>query len=87
MQELKHRLFSNWTNVRLIYNLLGLLILGSSIPETEWIGILFGAYVSSMGIFAFGCAGGQCIPMKDNDQNSDSNELEIQFEEITIPKN
>lgn len=87
MQKLKRRLFSNWTYIRLIYTLLGLLISGSSIPEMEWIGILFGGYVSSMGIFAFGCAGGHCMPMKDNDQNSDSNELEIQFEEITITKN
>jgi len=46
----------------------------------EWIGTFIGIYFASMGLFAFGCAAGQChIPtpsIKDN--NSDN----IQYTEI-----
>lgn len=85
MKNLKHRLFTNWNYVRVLYTALGLLILFSSIPDLEWIGVLFGAYVSSMGLFAFGCASGYCYPMKNINKNklSSTNELEVQFEEIT----
>lgn len=29
--------------------------------EKQWLGLAFGAYFASMGLFAFGCAGGNCF--------------------------
>lgn len=75
MKELKHRLFTNWSFIRAFYLLMGLLILGSSIPGPEWLGILFGAYVCVKGLFGFGCAAGYCAPV-----SLDKNGLELQTE-------
>ncbi|MCB9250880.1 MAG: hypothetical protein H6605_00295 [Flavobacteriales bacterium] len=58
---MKERLFKNWTWVRVFYLVIGLLLIAQSIYEQMWFGIFFGGYFASMGLFAFGCAGGACI--------------------------
>ncbi|HRG53387.1 MAG TPA: hypothetical protein PLL00_11175 [Bacteroidia bacterium] len=57
---MKKRLFSNWTFVRAVYLVLGTLILMQAIITHQWLGILLGGYLASMGLFAFGCAAGNC---------------------------
>jgi hypothetical protein len=45
---------------------MGLLIGIHSAMNMEWMGAILGAYFASMGLFAFGCAGGQCtVQYKD----------------------
>ena len=51
---------SGWTFRRVLYLGLGTLMIVQSIVNSMWIGVLFGAYFAAMGLFAFGCAGGQC---------------------------
>lgn len=58
---MKDRILKGWTFMRIIYLLLGAAVLANGIAGAEWPGILFGAYIASMGIFGFGCAGGGCF--------------------------
>jgi hypothetical protein len=51
-----------WTFQRWAYLVLGLIMMVSSIIDRFWVGILFGAYFAAMGLFAFGCASGNCNP-------------------------
>lgn len=57
---MKDRILKNWTFIRAMYVLLGMAVIVSSIMEHQWPGIFFGGYFASMGIFAFGCAAGNC---------------------------
>lgn len=57
---IKDRLLKGWTIMRVVYLIIGLLIIIQGIYGDQWLGILLGAYMSSMGLFAFGCAGGNC---------------------------
>ena len=86
MQEFKNRILRGWTFTRILYFVIGAAILISSLPDLEWLGIFAGAYFSSMGLFAFGCASGQCIPKQEfqSDSLSNTEGLEVEFEEITL---
>ncbi len=57
---IKDRLLKGWTIMRVVYLIIGLLIMTQAIYANQWLGILLGVYMSSMGLFAFGCAGGNC---------------------------
>jgi hypothetical protein len=59
MNQKNASLFRNWRfgGCSLI---LGLGIAIQAIFSREWIGIIFGGYFASMGLFGFGCAGGNC---------------------------
>lgn len=57
---MKQRLTTGWTLRRLIYLVMGAFLIAFSISEQQWFGIAFGAYFAAMGLFAFGCAGGNC---------------------------
>lgn len=59
---MKERIMRGWTFQRWAYFILGLIMMISSILDQFWVGILFGAYFASMGLFAFGCASGSCSP-------------------------
>lgn len=85
MQDLIHRISNNWTRTRFLYLIVGAVLLISSLPDSEWLGIFGGGYFFSMGLFAFGCASGQCLPQHENpnNPNSNNNELEVEFEEIS----
>lgn len=54
------RIKSGWNLVRVIYLLVGLLVMVQSFLQKEWFGVFFGGYFASMGLFAFGCAAGNC---------------------------
>lgn len=55
------RLLTGWTYVRIAYLIIGLLVIGQSIAEEQWLGLALGGYISFMGLFAFGCAAGSCF--------------------------
>lgn len=70
---MKQRLLTNWTFQRAVYVILGALILTQSIISRQWFGIALGGYFTAMGLFAFGCAAGNCsvqIPRKSSDTPS-----------------
>lgn len=57
---MKERIFTNWTFTRALYLILGLVVIIESITSHQWFGIGIGGYFASMGLFAFGCAAGNC---------------------------
>lgn len=57
---MKERLLSGWNLPRLLYLAIGILILFQAFSESQWWGVALGAYMSLMGLFGFGCAGGAC---------------------------
>ncbi len=54
------RVLRGWTVTRVVYFLLGSVIVWQSISDSQWIGVLLGGYFAAMGVFAFGCAAGNC---------------------------
>lgn len=82
---MKKRIFTNWTLIRVLFLAMGIFVIIESIVSQNWLGILFGGYFASMGLFAIGCVGGNCFggdcyiePSKKSFDSSD----EIEFEEI-----
>lgn len=57
---MKQRILSNWNFTRFFFTGMGIALIISSIQDFEWMGMIAGGYFASMGIFAFGCAGGNC---------------------------
>ncbi|MDC9721779.1 MAG: hypothetical protein PSN34_03265 [Urechidicola sp.] len=57
---MKDRILKNWTFVRGLYVLGGIMIAINSYMDEQWFGIIFGTYFAAMGIFSFGCASGNC---------------------------
>ncbi len=58
---MKDRILKNWNFRRAIYVILGGLMIVQSIESRQWFTVVFGVYFASMGLFAFGCAGGNCF--------------------------
>lgn len=57
---MKDRLLKGWTIRRAMYLILGCIAIAQAIITKQYLLILFGGYFASMGLFAFGCASGQC---------------------------
>ncbi len=72
-----YRMTNHWSFVRIIYVLMGGLMIYQSILSSQYIGILFGIYFFSMGLFAFGCASGNCFSLPSKSENK-----EINYEEL-----
>ena len=58
--QLKDRIFTGWTWIRAVYVFMGSAIIFQAFADKEWLLVIFGAYFASMGIFGYGCAGGNC---------------------------
>lgn len=81
---MRDRLLNNWTFIRFFYLSIGLYIAISSTLHMEWMGIMLGSYFASMGLFAFGCASGQCPGRNLNSQhvNRTKDADFVEYEEI-----
>lgn len=82
---MKERILTGWTLTRVLYLVMGTYIVVQSVLEQQWIGILLGGYFVSMGLFAFGCAAGNCGvgSYSQGHKNHDSvNFGEVVFEEV-----
>jgi len=82
---MKERLLTGWTFRRGLYLAMGITIVVQSIISKQIMGTFLGVYFASMGLFAFGCAGGNCFggncetrPIKKADNNIE----DVTFEEI-----
>lgn len=85
MENLKQRILTGWTFTRVLYLGLGTVVIIQSVTSQQWLGVLFGAYFASMGIFAFGCAAGVCFGGSCNTEPIQQNKSQIQdveFEEV-----
>ncbi len=58
---MKERILTKWTFVRVLYFIVGIALIVQSIINHQWIGVAFGSYLTSMSLFAFGCASGNCF--------------------------
>ncbi|NCI47885.1 hypothetical protein [Sediminibacterium soli] len=58
---MKNRIRYGWNFQRVLYLLIGIAVIGQSIAIREWAGLLIGGYFAAMGLFAFGCAAGNCF--------------------------
>ena len=57
---MKNLIFNNWTFKRVLFFLMGIFVIVQSIMNEQWLGVAFGGYFAAMGLFAFGCASGNC---------------------------
>lgn len=57
---MKERILTGWTFKRVLYIVMGGYLIVQSVMDKQWVFILFGAYFAAMGLFAFGCASGNC---------------------------
>lgn len=69
---MKNRILTGWTIQRGIYFALGMLIVVQSIIDKQWIAVIAGGYFASMGLFAFGCAAGNCFGNQCYNKNKSS---------------
>lgn len=57
---MKKRLLTGWTISRMAYLVIGITVILQAVVNDQWLGILLGGFVTFMGLFAFGCAAGNC---------------------------
>lgn len=57
---MKTRLLTNWTLSRFVYLGIGIILIAQSAMTEQYWGMALGGYLASMGLFAFGCAAGNC---------------------------
>lgn len=82
---MKERILTNWTFSRALYLIIGIALIIQSIMSNQWFGIAFGGYFASMGLFAFGCASGNCFGgncVVEQKQISNATIQDVDFEEI-----
>jgi hypothetical protein len=82
---MKERILTGWTFKRALYIIMGSYLIIQSIVDRQWLFILFGVYFAAMGLFAFGCASGNCFGGSCNvepGQKVNSESKEVDFEEI-----
>lgn len=77
---MKNRILTNWTFTRALYVIIGIFLVVQSIMIKQWFGVAVGSYFASMGIFAFGCAAGNCAYVPKSSAKEETQE--ISFEEI-----
>ncbi|MFI5131133.1 MAG: hypothetical protein ACHQFX_14120 [Chitinophagales bacterium] len=58
---MKERILSRWTVARILYLVIGIYVIVQSIMDKQWMGVAVGGYFAAMGLFAFGCAAGNCF--------------------------
>jgi membrane protein required for beta-lactamase induction len=49
-----------WSLMRVLYLIVGAFMLVQASIDKLWFGIIIGGYFVAMGLFSWGCAGGQC---------------------------
>jgi hypothetical protein len=77
---MKERILTNWTFARALYLIIGIAVIIQSVMSHQWFGVAFGGYFASMGLFAFGCAAGNCAT--EQLQKSNTTIEDVKFEEV-----
>ena len=82
---MKERILTGWTFIRGLYLVLGIFVIIQSIMSKQWFGVALGGYFAAMGLFAFGCAAGNCFGGNcevEPKQKSNATIQDVDFEEV-----
>lgn len=82
---MKERILSGWTFTRVLYLIIGSFIIIQSVIDKQWFSVAFGGYFAAMGLFAFGCAAGNCFGgncSAEPKQKSNTSIQDVEFEEV-----
>jgi hypothetical protein len=82
---MKERILTNWTFARALYLIMGIAVIIQSVMSQQWFGVAFGGYFAAMGLFAFGCAAGNCFGgncSTEPKQKSTTTIQDVDFEEV-----
>lgn len=82
---MKERILGRWNTMRIVYTLFGLAALFTGIISKDWLVGFIGVVFTGMGIFSFGCAGGNCAPGNSFDYSEAIKKIEsaeVVFEEV-----
>jgi hypothetical protein len=82
---MKQRILTNWTFARALFLVVGITVIVQSVLSQQWFGAIFGGYFASMGLFAFGCAAGNCYGgncATEPQQKSNTTIQDVEFEEV-----
>jgi hypothetical protein len=78
--NIKQRILSPWSFTRWLYLAMGITIGIQAIMVAQLFGLLLGVYFTSMAVFGFGCASGNCfVPVTKQKPDQDS---VVEYEEI-----
>jgi hypothetical protein len=83
--KMKQRILTNWTFTRALYLVVGITVIVQSVLSQQWFGAIFGGYFAAMGLFAFGCASGNCFGgncAAETLQKSNATIEDVDFEEV-----
>jgi hypothetical protein len=87
---MKERILKGWNIQRVLFPVIGMIIIIQAYNDKQWMGALLGAYFVSMGIFRFGCASGRCVESISNQkapqESNNESTGEVEFEEVKIKK-
>lgn len=78
---MKERILKNWTFTRAFYLIMGLFVIVQSFMGQQWFGIAFGGYFAAMGLFAFGCASGNCVGGNCSTEPKQNSNQAVHFEQ------
>jgi hypothetical protein len=76
------RITTGWTFMRVLYLIMGIIVIGQALQQQQWLGVLFGGYFASMGLFSFGCAAGNCFVTPSKQNTTKKITEEISYEEV-----
>ena len=79
------RMLTGWSFTRVVYILMGSYLAIQAISEEHWAFVPLGLYFASMGLFAFGCAAGNCYTAP-NQTTITGSVNDVSYEEITSNK-
>ncbi|MCU0437436.1 MAG: hypothetical protein MUC49_05930 [Raineya sp.] len=80
---MKSRLLTGWSIRRVVYLVMGIMIMVQAWQAQQWILSVLGGYFATMGLFALGCAGSNCeVNMNSKKQYSKNRIEKIEFEEV-----
>lgn len=79
---MKKRLLTGWTFMRIIYLLAGILIIIQAVYTRQWLAVVAGSWFAAMGLFAMGCAAGNCHTPSHSHTIKGSEGDVVNFEEV-----
>jgi hypothetical protein len=82
-----NKILNGWNWRRILYTSIGVMLMIQSFILREWFGVILGLYFTSMGLFAFGCAGNQCLPYVNEEYSLRNAQNEkVNYEEVNKNK-